>query len=35
MARMEVEDGMHAGHRQGIGYISGDAGALQECLVIH
>ena len=30
---MEVVDGMHAGQRWG--HMSGDAGALTECKVIH
>ena len=33
-AGVEVVDGMHAGQR-GVGRMSGDAGALPECEVIH
>ena len=32
---MEVVDGIHAGQSQGVVTISGDAGALLECKVIH
>ena len=32
-AGMEVVDGMHAGQSQGVGRMSGDAGALPECVV--
>ena len=33
--RDEVVDGMHAGQSQGVVHMSGDAGALPECQVIH
>ena len=32
---MEVVDGVHVGQSQGVGRLSGDAGALSECEVIH
>ena len=32
---MEVVDGMHAGQSRVVGPMSGDAGALPECEVIH
>ena len=32
---MEVVDGVHAGQSWGVGCMSGDAGALPECEVIH
>ena len=34
-AGMEVVDDMNAGQSRGIGLMSGDAGALPECEVIH
>ena len=34
-AGMEVVDGMHSGQCQGVGRISGEAGALPECEVTH
>ena len=34
-AGMEVMDGMYVGQSQGFGGMSGDAGALPECEVIH
>ena len=32
---MEVVNGMHTGQFQAVGCMSGDAGALHECEVIH
>ena len=32
---IEAVDGMHAGQCQGVGRMSGDAGTLPECEVIH
>ena len=32
---MQVVDGMHAGQRQQFGRLSGDAGALPKCVMIH
>ena len=32
---MEVVDGMLVGQSQGVGHVSGDAGALHECEVTH
>ena len=32
---MEVEDGKLAGQSHGVGRMSGDAGALPDCEVIH
>ena len=34
-AGMKVENCMHAGHSRGVGRMSGDAGELSECEVIH
>ena len=34
-AGIEVVGGMHTGESQGVGIMSGDAGALPECEVIH
>ena len=31
---MEVVDDIHAGQSQGVGHVSGDAGACPECEVI-
>ena len=33
-AGMDVVDGMHEGHSQVVGRMSGDAGAFSECEVI-
>ena len=35
VAGMEVVERMHAGQSRGLGRMSGDAGALPECEVIH
>ena len=34
-AGMEVVDGKNAGQSRGVGRMTGDAGALSECKVIH
>ena len=34
-AGIVVVDGVHAQHSQGVGQVSGDAGELPECKVMH